>query len=58
MNNTEHKKLADITIQLTSMTYLLKVYCEYFEDDITEFAKLSEFATILDKTGNLLFDLL
>jgi hypothetical protein len=58
MNDTEYENLSSIASQLISMTFILKCYCEYFEQDIPEFAKLIDFMIILNKTCNKLFDIL
>jgi hypothetical protein len=58
MNDEEYEKLSTIARQLISMTFVLKSYCEYFEQNIPEFAKLSDFAVILDEVSNKLFDIL
>lgn len=58
MNGTEEKKLTDLACKLYSMTFVLKGYCENFDEEIPEISNLIEFSEILHKTSKKLFDLL
>lgn len=58
MNDEEHKKLSILADKITSMTFVLKAYCENFEQNISELSKLYEFAEILNNTSNEIYDLL
>lgn len=57
MNEEECEKLSRITWKLTSMTFVLKGCCENYEQDIKEFANITEFTKILHKTSEELYDL-
>ena len=58
MDEAENRKLSNIAIQLSSMTFVLNVYCENFEQEIPEFANLTAFTEMLHKTSEELYDLL
>jgi hypothetical protein len=58
MDDMENKKLSELTNKITSMTFVLRGYCENYEQRIPEFAKLFEFTEILHNASNELFDLL
>lgn len=58
MDEAEEKKLAKLACKLYSMTFVLKGYCENFDEEIPEISNLIEFSEILHKTSKNLFDLL
>ena len=51
------EKLYELTHKLYSMTFVLYGYCKNYEEDISEFAKLSTFSQVLHETSKELFDL-
>ena len=56
MNEEETKRLSKIACKLSGMTFILKGYCENFEE-ISQLSNLVEFSDILHLTSNQLFDL-
>ncbi len=55
MNEEETKRLSKIACKLSGMTFVLKGYCENFEE-ISQLSNLVEFSDILHLTSNQLFD--
>lgn len=58
MNEKEQAKLSELTREITSMTFILRYYCQNFSSEIKEISKLAEFTEILDKKALELYDLL
>lgn len=57
MDELKEEKLSEIARKLTSMTFVLCGYCEYYEN-VTELGNLIEFSEIMHKISRELFDLL
>lgn len=58
MDDTQEKKLAELACKLSGMTFVLKGYCENFDEEVPEVSNLIEFSEILHETSRELFDLL
>lgn len=58
MNEKVYKNLSELANQLSSMTFVLTVYCENFGENIKEFDYLVEFSQIMHKTAKDLYKLL
>ncbi len=58
MNEAEYEKLSEIARRLSSMTFVLNGYCENFEQDMPEFANLTNFTKMLNKVSEELYGLL
>lgn len=57
MDELKEEKLSEIARKMKGMTFVLRSYCEYYEN-ITELGNLIEFSEIMHKTSRELFDLL
>jgi hypothetical protein len=58
MKDKEIEKLADLTKEITSMTYVLYCYCQFFDENNSELANLVEYAKMLNEKSFELYDLL
>ena len=58
MNEAEYEKLSEIARRPSSMTFVLNGYCENFEQDMPEFANLTNFTKMLNKVSEDLYGLL
>lgn len=57
MDETVYEKLFDIVNQLSSMSFILKAYCEKYEEDVKEIGYLVEFAKIMHETVREIYKL-
>lgn len=57
MDELKEEKLSEIARKMTGMTFVLRSYCEYYEN-IVELGNLIELSEIMHKTSHELFDLL
>lgn len=58
MNEEIYNNLSELANQLSSMTFILTVYCENFGENIKEIDYLVEFSQIMHKTAKNLYKLL
>lgn len=58
MDEEKETKLSELACKLSSMTSVLKGYCENYEEEVPEITNLIDFSEILHETNEELFNLL
>lgn len=58
MNNKEYGKLAELTMKITNMTFILKSYCKVSFLSSRKNLQLVEFTKLIDKKALELYGLL
>lgn len=58
MKEKQLEKLANLTNELTSMTYVLHYYCQFFDGSDSEITNLIEYTRFLNEKAFELYELL